>query len=106
MSAARPTGHTAAVHFAGGAPGAPPAKFDHLARPEQGLNICVGNSMLRDVHMPRDATVGCPPDPVHIYWVDCLCAAAEPPSQICYEYLQFSVVVITFKGFMVMTHIV
>ena len=41
----------------------------HPARPEQGLNVCVGTSQLHNLHHPRDSNVHCPPDPLHIDWV-------------------------------------
>ena len=41
----------------------------HIARPENGINVCLGTSQLHDVHRPRDPDVTCPPDILHIDWV-------------------------------------
>ena len=41
----------------------------HPTRPETGLNVCLSDSMLHNIHHPRDPTVVCPPDPFHVDWV-------------------------------------
>ena len=49
----------------------------HLARPELGLNVCVSDSKLHNIHTPRDTTVRCPADPIHVDWVT-VCGATIP----------------------------
>ena len=41
----------------------------HPIKPDIGLNVCLGDSMLHNFHQPRDPTVVCPPDPFHVDWV-------------------------------------
>ena len=41
----------------------------HLARMPYGLDICVGDSMLHELHNPRDPGVECPPDTSHVDWL-------------------------------------
>ena len=43
--------------------------LSHPVRPATGLNVCLGDSQLHNVHHPRDVTVSCPPDDPHIDWV-------------------------------------
>ena len=41
----------------------------HNVWPDKGLNVCLGDSLLHNIHHPLDPTVTCPPDPFHIEWV-------------------------------------
>ena len=41
----------------------------HPSRPDIGLNVCLSDSMLHNIHHPRDPLVVCPPDPFHVDWV-------------------------------------
>ena len=41
----------------------------HTAMPDYGLNVCLSDSQLHNLHHPRDPSVVCPPDPFHIDWV-------------------------------------
>ena len=41
----------------------------HNIMPDYGLNVCLGTSQLHNLHHPRDLSVTCPPDPLHIDWV-------------------------------------
>jgi hypothetical protein len=41
----------------------------HNIWPDYGLNVCLGTSQLHNIHHPRDPTVICPPDPIHVDWV-------------------------------------
>ena len=41
----------------------------HNTWPDTGLNVCLGDSLLHNVHHPLDPTVTCPADPFHIEWV-------------------------------------
>ena len=47
----------------------PTCKTTHLARPAYGLNICVSDSTLHNLHQPRDEGVVCPADTTHVDWV-------------------------------------
>ena len=42
----------------------------HLARPDSGLNICVGGNQIHNLHTPRASnSPSLAPDPVHIDWL-------------------------------------
>ena len=41
----------------------------HPTYMDYGLNVCLSDSQLHNVHHPRDQSVVCPPDSVHIDWV-------------------------------------
>ena len=41
----------------------------HPIWPDYGLNVCLGTSQLHNIHHPRDTTVSCPADPLHIDWL-------------------------------------
>ena len=47
----------------------PTCQAHHPVRTEYGLNVCLGDSQLHDFHNPRDPTVTCPPDKIHVDWV-------------------------------------
>ena len=47
----------------------PTCMLVHNNYPNNGLNVCLGDSLLHDVHHPLDPTVTCPADPFHIEWV-------------------------------------
>ena len=47
----------------------PTCMASHPVWPATGLNVCLGDSQLHDVHHPRDVSVSCPPDSLHIDWV-------------------------------------
>ena len=47
----------------------PTCQISHLARMPYGLDICVGDSMLHEIHNPRDPGVVCPADTSHIDWL-------------------------------------
>jgi hypothetical protein len=56
----------------------------HAARPEQGLNVLVGDSNLHNIHNPRGDTHRCPPDPVHIDWLT-VCGATIPELEYAWD---------------------
>ena len=62
----------------------PTCVTDHPARSPDGLNVLVGASNLHDIHHPRDASVSCPPDPVHIDWLT-VCGATISDLQYAWE---------------------
>ena len=47
----------------------PTCQATHPARPAYGLNICVSDSTLHNLHQPRDEGVVCPADTIHVDWV-------------------------------------
>ena len=46
----------------------PTCQMSHPARPDSGLNVCLGDSQLHEFHVPREPGVTCPPDKIHIDW--------------------------------------
>ena len=50
----------------------------HRAR---SLNVLVGASNLHNIHIPRDPSVKCPPDPIPIDWVTA-CGATSPQLEL------------------------
>ena len=57
---------------------------NHPARSSDGLNVLVGASNLHNIHTPRDDTVRCPPDPIHIDWLT-VCGATIPELEYAWE---------------------
>ena len=47
----------------------PTCMLIHSTRPDKGLNVCLGDSLLHEVHRPLNPSVTCPADPFHIDWV-------------------------------------
>ena len=47
----------------------PTCVTNHSSWPPAGLNVCLSDSQLHNFHFPRDPTIKCPPDPVHVDWV-------------------------------------
>ena len=47
----------------------PTCQAPHLAKPNYGLNVCVSSSQLHDFHYPREESVVCPPDTLHVDWL-------------------------------------
>ena len=47
----------------------PTCNIMHSSMPDTGLNVCLADSMLHNIHHPKDPTVVCPPDPLHVEWV-------------------------------------
>ena len=47
----------------------PTCMISHSVHPTQGLNVCLGDSQLHNFHWPKDNTVVCPPDSLHVDWV-------------------------------------
>ena len=47
----------------------PTCMLVHGTWPDTGLNVCLGDSLLHNVHHPLDPSVTCPADPFHIDWV-------------------------------------
>ena len=47
----------------------PTCQVVHSARLSNTLNICLGDSMLHDFHIPKDQGISCPPDSSHVDWV-------------------------------------
>ena len=46
----------------------PTCEVYHPARPDPGLNVCLGASQLHEFHVPREPDVTCPPDFLHVDW--------------------------------------
>lgn len=46
----------------------PTCQMSHKARPDSGLNVCLGDSQLHEFHVPREPGITCPPDKIHIDW--------------------------------------
>ena len=47
----------------------PTCQAPHMAVLPYGLDICVSDSTLHDIHYPKEAGVVCPPDKAHVDWV-------------------------------------
>ena len=47
----------------------PTCMMHHASRLDYGLNICLSASQLHEFHRPRDPSVICPPDNLHVDWV-------------------------------------
>ena len=47
----------------------PTCQCHHPVKTDYGLNVCLSDSQLHGFHNPRDPTVICPPDSIHVDWV-------------------------------------
>ena len=47
----------------------PSCQVPHMAAMEYGLDICLSDSTLHEIHHPREPGVICPPDSSHVDWL-------------------------------------